>query len=136
MVSRESRYQPGARRLLLFGAVLLLVHLTAHAAEPEPFQGPAPELGACPAEEPGFTAEPISFERCDSGGRGSRACEAGEGLKPMGVYDGCGISCQEGFYACCRRGTPFSNPTCFCIQSPTWPYTPAFRLHQAGWREQ
>jgi len=118
--------------MLMLGAALLLLHLPAYAGAPETFQGQATETGSCPVQEPGFTAEPISFERCDSGGRGSRTCEAGEGINPMGVHDGCGISCQEGYYACCRRGNTFANPSCICIKMPSWPYTPAFRLLRAG----
>jgi hypothetical protein len=50
----------------------------------------------------------------------------------MGVQDGCGISCQEGYFACCNRGNLFSNPTCVCLKVPTWPYTPAHLLLRVG----
>jgi hypothetical protein len=132
MVSREFRGQLGARKLLLFGAALLLVHLTAHAGEPEAFQGPVAELGSCPVEENAFAPGPVSLQRCDAGGRGSRSCDSNEGLNPMGVQDGCGISCRDGYYACCKRGNLFRNPSCVCIRVPTWPYTPSQLLLRAG----
>jgi hypothetical protein len=134
MVAMAFRYRSGARTLLLLGVAVVLAHVTTIAGEPEEFQGLAPEPGSCPVEETGFTAEPISFKRCDSGGQGSKSCESGEGINPMGVHDGCGISCQDGYYACCRRGNLFANPSCICIVAPNWPYTPAYRLLLNGGR--
>ena len=112
--------------LPLIAATFVLTCAPANAAEGASFQGDLEERLDCPVQEVDSFSEPVSFRKCDSGGRGSKSCETGEGINPMGVHDGCGISCQEGYYACCRRGNLFSDSACFCVRAPRWPYTPAF----------
>lgn len=47
---------------------------------------------------------------CDSGGPGSSQCSVTYG------GDGCSVSCQVGYYACCERGGIVTAPDCYCVR--------------------
>lgn len=50
-------------------------------------------------------------EDCDSGGPGARSCSCA----PEGGTDGCSVTCQDGFYACCNCPF-FFRPECKCVE--------------------
>jgi hypothetical protein len=141
MVTTADRYQVGVQTLMLLGAAVLLIPIPVYANEPgaaagesAAFQGVTEEPGSCPVQDAEVASGPVSLARCDAGGHGAPSCEVGHGIRPMGVHDGCGISCLEGYYACCRRGDMFSNASCTCEKAPRWPYTPAAGLLLSGRR--
>lgn len=47
---------------------------------------------------------------CSSGGPGSSSCSTSYG------GDGCSVSCQAGFYACCEGGGIVTAPKCYCVR--------------------
>jgi len=47
---------------------------------------------------------------CDSGGPGSSQCSATYG------GDGCSVTCQAGYYACCERGGILTASECYCVR--------------------
>ena len=53
---------------------------------------------------------------CDAGGPGAGSCEVGQGIG-LGwpISEGCGISCRDGYFACCTRGGVFTRSTCDCL---------------------
>jgi hypothetical protein len=110
-----------------FGVLLFLIPILSGAGTPIPPRTLAEKPGFCPLPDTDDNRRPNSLQRCDSGGTGARTCESNEGITVMGVHDGCGITCLEGYYACCTRGNLFTNPSCTCIKTPTYPYSPAFR---------
>jgi len=64
---------------------------------------------------------------CDSGGDGATSCQTKQiiSVGGFGSTSGCGISCANGYYACCQSPSLTSNAQCSCEQNPTrGPWTP------------
>ena len=69
-------------------------------------------LGAAPA-----------LQICDSGGDGASSCETKwtVNISGWGWPSGCGISCADGYYACCTNPSWYRNATCSCVEDPREP---------------
>ena len=68
---------------------------------------------------------------CDSGGDGATSCETKQTVSVggFGYVSGCGISCNDGWYACCQDATVTTRSQCSCQPNPPrGPWTP-----EAAW---
>ena len=108
--------------------VVLLLAWTARAARADALFGNLVPL----SEPPCASAEDIAprLEICDAGGEGARSCETRwvVNVSGWGWQSGCGISCGNGYYACCINPSASRNAVCGCIQDPPHvapiPYSP------------
>jgi len=106
--------------------------LLAWAARLAPAQAPAEQLVSASDTPCGQSAEVLApaIQVCDSGGEGARSCET-RWVVSMGGWgwpSGCGISCADGYYACCTNPAWNRNATCNCLADPPHvapaPYSP------------
>ena len=53
---------------------------------------------------------------CDAGGDGAQSCETHTTVSVSGIgyVSGCGVTCDDGNYACCHEATMFQKATCSC----------------------
>ena len=109
--------------------VVLILAWTARAALAV---GPAESLVPTGESPCGGSAEGLApaLQICDSGGEGARSCETRwvVNVTGWGWQSGCGISCDNGYYACCKNPSASQNATCACVQDPPHvapiPYSP------------
>lgn len=65
--------------------------------------------------------------RCDHGGEGAESCETKwvVNVSGWGSVSGCGVSCNNGYYACCVDPTFWNLASCTCEpEPPRGPWTP------------
>jgi len=107
---------------------LVLVFLLASVAR----AAPTPELVSAADSPSGEEEQRLApfLQICDSGGEGSRSCETRwtVNVGGWGWQSGCGISCADGYYACCVNPSVSRNATCGCVADPPHvapiPYSP------------
>jgi hypothetical protein len=87
---------------------------------------------AAPGEALGLAAASVGYlpelngsfrslnRSCDSGGIGSASCDLYLSISIgwIGGDAGCGVSCADGFYACCNHAGLTSPARCSCEVSP------------------
>ena len=118
-------------RVLLLGLVAILGLVqpealggTVATADPGNYAGLSEDAGSSgTGGDPGAAPQSSmpAIMCCDSGGPGASACEVGQGIG-LGwpVSEGCGISCRDGYFACCTRGGILARSTCECLPD-VWP---------------
>ena len=88
---------------------------TAPTTEAPPECG-SPEISWAPAMVP-----------CDNGGAGASSCETKQtvSVSGFGFVSGCGISCNDGYYACCQDASLGQHASCSCnLNPPSRPWSP------------
>jgi hypothetical protein len=73
----------------------------------------------CDLPEPN-TSFPVLAPSCDTGGFGASSCDLYLTIS-VGGFGGdtrCGVSCADGFYACCNNATFTRSAKCSCEVSP------------------
>jgi len=112
------------RLALLF---VLMVRIPPSMAAPrsgEPFPEGGTQSPSC--GEPAISSAP-AMVACDNGGEGASSCETRHviSIGGIGTVSGCGISCTNGWYACCQDPTVTKRAECSCQQDvPRAPWTP------------
>jgi hypothetical protein len=89
----------------------------------------APENGASALEGQGsgpcggetILGRAPAMQACDSGGEGAIACETKETVNVggWGAVSSCGITCMDGYYACCNDPSLTVRAECSCIAERT-----------------
>lgn len=129
MVRREP-FGIGPWLLVLTAGLIVMPLSRAGIAPAVSSGGGAPARPGEVEEGPGGpTEEPIDLAgaMCESGGPGARMCATEETISYGGVgeTDGCGVTCQDGFFACCRRPKLLGHASCQCVEEPKrGPWTP------------
>jgi hypothetical protein len=57
---------------------------------------------------------------CDAGGLGASACESRTTINVggWGATEGCGVTCTDGYYACCQNASMGVTAVCSCVENP------------------
>jgi hypothetical protein len=111
--------------LLVLGVASARVPRALAAAPPfDPLPAEGGQTVSC--DGPAINSAPAMMA-CDNGGEGATSCETRHviSIGGFGTVSGCGISCTNGYYACCQDPTVTKRAECSCRQDPPpGPWTP------------
>lgn len=82
-----------------------------------PVLDPAALEGVTIVAQAGSGSVETMAENCDGGGPGASTCEysCNMSVQPVTKTDQCGVTCREGYYACCGCNALY-NATCKCVK--------------------
>jgi hypothetical protein len=123
---RKTAHRIG-RLAVLLALVVAMARMPRSMAAPQ-LDNAFPEGGALSAScgEPAVSSAP-AMVACDNGGEGATSCETRHviSIGGIGTVSGCGISCTNGYYACCQDPTVTKRAECSCRHDPPpGPWTP------------
>ena len=118
----------GAERWALVLALIVAPAATHRSLAAPAAEATFPDGGAQPVScgEPAISSAP-AMVACDNGGEGASSCETRHVISVggIGTVSGCGISCTDGWYACCQDPTVTRRAECSCqADGPRGPWTP------------